>query len=316
MASEISYSTPPPPGIYVPAVLFFTEDEELDVLAIKSHVLRLAQGGVTGILVQGSNGEAQHLTHSERKFAIHLTRQTLDENGHKDVLVLAGTGTQSTRETKKLNSDAKEAGASHALILTPSTWRPAMTNDLVVRFHREVADASPIPTMVYNFPTVTAGLDLDSDTIATIGAHPNVVGVKLSCGHLGKLTRLVNTLPAAHFATFIGRSDSFLPAVVMQGAGGIMALVNVAPKTHRRLWDAWRAGSVEEARDIQRMLSSCDAIVSKYGGIGFLKALVSKEFGYGGKTVRGPLAPSSVDGMSVKDTEMMEELLRYEKVAN
>lgn len=309
----MSPSLPPPPGIYVPAVLFFTEDEELDIPAIKGHVLRLAQGGVTGILVQGSNGEAQHLSHDERKQAISITRQTLDENGFQNTLVIAGTGTQSTRETKKLNVDAKEAGASHALILTPSTWRPAMTKDLILRFHREVADASPIPTMIYNFSVVTAGIDLDSDTIATLGEHPNIVGTKLSCGHLGKLTRLVTTYPTSEFATFIGRSDSFLPSIAMKSAGGIMALVNIAPKAHRRLWDLWDAGKVDEARDIQRVLSHCDGIVSRLGGIGFLKAFISHHFGYGGLTVRGPLAASSVDRLTGRDGDYMEELIQLEK---
>ncbi|KAI0267650.1 aldolase [Gloeopeniophorella convolvens] len=306
-------SRPPPPGIYVPAVLFFQENEELDEDAVKSHVLRLAQGSVTGILVQGSNGEAQHLSHDERKRAIRLTRETLDANGFQHVLVIAGTGAQSTRETKQLNVDAKEAGATHALVLTPSTWRPMMTKDLILRFHREVADASPIPTMVYNFATVTAGLDLDSDTIAELGAHPNIVGTKLSCGHLGKLTRLVTSLPSDSFATFIGRSDSFLPAIAMCGAGGIMALVNVAPRAHRALWDAWHAGRAKEARSIQRMLAHCDSISSRYGGIGFLKSLISREFGYGGSTVRGPLAVASVDKLSSVDAALLKELVDFEK---
>ena len=97
-----------------------------------------SQGGVTGILVQGSNGEAQHLSHDERKEAIATTRRTLDENGFKDVVVIAGTGGQSTRETKKLCTDAREAGAAYALVLTPSTWPPQMTKPNIIRFHREV----------------------------------------------------------------------------------------------------------------------------------------------------------------------------------
>lgn len=100
---------------------------------------------MTGILVQGSNGEAQHLSHDERKLAIATTRQTLDENGFKHVIVIAGTGGQSTRETKKLNADAKEAGATYALVLTPSVWPPQMTKPNIIRFHREV---SLLPTQL------------------------------------------------------------------------------------------------------------------------------------------------------------------------
>lgn len=93
---------------------------------------------MTGILVQGSNGEAQHLSHSERAEAILLTRQTLDENGFKDTLVIAGTGAQSTRETIQLCVEAAQAGATYALVLTPSTWPPSMSKDNIIRFHRTV----------------------------------------------------------------------------------------------------------------------------------------------------------------------------------
>jgi len=176
-----------------------------------------------------------------------------------------------------------------------------------------VADASPIPVMVYNFPKVTAGLDLDADTIATLGAHPNIVGTKLSCGHMGKLTRLVTSFPPDSFAPFIGRSDSFLPALAVGGPGGIMVLANVAPLAHRALWDAWHDGRTSDARNVQRMLAHCDAIVSKYGGIGFTKALVAREFGYGGATVRGPLATTSVDQLSSTDEALLDELMALER---
>ena len=177
----------------------------------------------------------------------------------------------------------------------------------------KVADASPIPTMVYNFPKVTAGIDLDSETIAALGAHPNIVGTKLSCGHLGKLTRLVTSLSADSFAAFIGRSDCFLPALTVSDAGGIMALANVAPRAHRALWDAWHAGRMDEAKDIQRILAHGDAIASKYGGIGFIKALIAHEFGYGGSTVRGPLSTASVDKLSVADAAQLKELITFER---
>jgi 4-hydroxy-2-oxoglutarate aldolase len=122
-------STVPPPGIYVPCVLFFTEDEEIDFASIKSHILRLAEGGVTGVLIQGSNGEAQHLSHEERATLIKFARNTLDEAGYggnqdgekkKRVVVMAGTGAQSTRETKILCEQAAKAGAEDVSILLAS----------------------------------------------------------------------------------------------------------------------------------------------------------------------------------------------------
>ncbi|EIN09834.1 aldolase [Punctularia strigosozonata HHB-11173 SS5] len=305
-------STPPLSGVYVPAVLFMKENEDLDEEAIKAHILRLAQAGVTGILVQGSNGEAQHLSHDERKYAIRLTRSTLDANGFEKTLVIAGTGAQSTRETIKLCQDAKEAGATHALVLTPSTWVPAMTRENVLRFHREVADASPIPTMVYNFPVVTAGQDLDSDLIAALGAHPNIVGTKLSCGNVGKLHRLTAALPASSFAVFAGKSDVFLHGLLSGSAGAITALVNVCPKVHVRLYELWKEGKVEEAMRLQERLGRADWAVAKVGGVGGIKAIVSKAFGHGGTQVRGPLKSADVNKFG-PEAGALWELIELEK---
>ncbi|EMD33973.1 hypothetical protein CERSUDRAFT_86739 [Gelatoporia subvermispora B] len=303
-------ATPPPSGVYVPAVLFFDENEEFDVPSIQAHVLRLAQGGVTGILVQGSNGEAQHLSHDERKAAIRLTRQTLDENGFPHVVVIAGTGGQSTRETKKLCADAAEAGAAYCLVLTPGVWPPQMTPANILRFHREVADASPIPTMIYNFPVVTAGLDLTSDIIYELAQHPNIVGTKLSCGNIGKVHRLASSVPSTKFATFPGVSEVFLQGLVSGSAGVIGALPNIAPKAHAELYRLYKAGKLEEATRIQAMLGHADWELRKLGSIGGIKAAVSKYFGYGKPVVRGPLSSPNMETASIG---RLEELIAFEK---
>ncbi|KAK7454567.1 hypothetical protein VKT23_011319 [Stygiomarasmius scandens] len=307
-------SKAPPPGYYVPAVLFFHDNEEIDIPAYKAHILRLAQGGVTGILVQGSNGEAQHLSHDERKQAIKLARDTLNENGFQDVLVIAGTGAQSTRETKKLCVDAKEAGATHVLVLTPSTWAPQMTTENIIRFHREVADASPIPYMIYNFPVVTAGIDLDSDTIATLAEHPNIVGTKLSCGNVGKLHRLTSRFPSSQFAVFAGKSEIFLHGLLSGSAGTIAALVNIIPKVHGHLYKLYSEGKTAEAMDLQGRMGHADWAAQKIGGIGGIKAIVSKNFEYGGIMVRGPLKVVSPDALqNNKYYAAIEDLIALEK---
>ncbi|KAL1691094.1 hypothetical protein GGG16DRAFT_113428 [Schizophyllum commune] len=304
----------PPKGYYVPAVLFYDEKEEFDVPAIQAHVLRLAQGGVTGILVQGSNGEAQYLTREERKTAIALTRKTLDDNGFQNTLVIAGTGAQSTRETIQFCVDAKESGASHALVLTSSTWPPQMTPDNIIRFHTAVADASPIPIMIYNFPTVTAGIDLDSDVIGALAAHPNIVGTKLSCGSIGKLHRLASSFPASEFATFAGKSEFFVQGLLSGGAGGITALVNVIPKVHGKAFALWKEGKLEEALALQAKMGHADWAVSKLGGIGGVKAVVTQAFGYGAPNVRSPL--KSVNPASLQENKYfktLQEMIELEK---
>lgn len=112
----------PPRGVYSPVVAFFNEDETLDLVALEVHVKRLAQAGVAGLVIQGSNGEAPHLLHSERQEVIAVASQVLKEHGNEGAVIIAGCGAQSTRETIQLCNEAKESGADYALVLSPSYW--------------------------------------------------------------------------------------------------------------------------------------------------------------------------------------------------
>jgi len=263
---------------------------------------------------------------------LKLTRQTLDENGFNKVVVVAGTGAQSTRETIQLCEEAKEAGAAFALVLTPSTFASSMTKDNILRFHRavrihhtdfpliqshipasQVADKSPIPTMVYNYSVVTAGIDLNSDIIAALATHPNIVGTKLSCGNIGKLHRLASVFPASEFAVFPGISAVFAPGLLAGGAGVIGALVNLVPKVHTRMYALWEEGRVAEAMRLQAMMAHGDWAVGNMGGIGALKGLVVKHFGYGTGRVRGPLPPAKAEVLDSLKGTMLQELIDLEK---
>ncbi|GJJ06434.1 hypothetical protein Clacol_000626 [Clathrus columnatus] len=304
-------ATAPPAGIYVPAVLFFKNDDELDILSIKKHIIRLAEGGVTGILVQGSNGEAQHLSHEERFLAIKTTRETLNENGFKNVIVMAGTGAPSTKETKTLNVEAKQAGADYVLVLTPGVWPPQMTKENILKFHREVADASPLPVLIYNFPTVCAGIDLDSDILNALAEHPNIVGTKLSCGSIGKLHRLTTSNRMSSFAVFAGQSQWVLPGLFCGSAGLIGATVNLFPKLHVKLYELWKAGKFDEAMKTQEELGHTDWAVAKLGGVTGLKRAVSDLFGYGSESVRGPLTAAGPEKLLSKEGERIKLADRY-----
>ncbi|KAG7448625.1 aldolase [Guyanagaster necrorhizus] len=289
--------SPPPFGYYVPAVCFFDEKEDLDARAIKSHILRVAKGGVAGIIVQGTNGEAQHLSHEERKQTICLTRQILDTNGFSNIVILAGCGAQSARETQKLCVDTKEAGADYALILSPSTFPPQMSVPNVIRFHLEVADASP---------TVTAGLDLDSDALVTLAKHPNIVGAKLTCGNIAKLLRIASSVPASEFAVLAGKADFVLPGLLAGSRGCITALSNLTPKLHGKLFYLWKVAKGEEAMRQQATMGHADWALQKLGGIG--------AYGYGTGKVRTPLKEVTDESLQGnKHYEMLIDLIRMEE---
>ena len=172
----------PPSGIYTPLVTFFKSDSSLDLEAIKSHALRIARGGVAGLVIQGSNGEAVHLNNSERQTVIRTVRSTLNENGFDQIKLIVGAGAPSEIATVQLCQEAKEAGGDFTLVLPPSYWPGAMTKPVLLNFFRGVADKSPLPVLIYNFPMVANGVNIDSETMLELAQHPNVVGCKLTCG--------------------------------------------------------------------------------------------------------------------------------------
>jgi 4-hydroxy-2-oxoglutarate aldolase len=158
------------------------EDEAIDYGTITKHTLRMAAGGVAGLVIQGSNGEAVHLDNSERSELIKHVRATLDSNGYQDRVIIAGCGAASLKQTLRLAKEAKEAGAAFALILPPNYWSVAMTKPVLVSYFTEVADKSELPVMIYNFPLVANGISFDSDTFIELSKHRNIVGAKLTCG--------------------------------------------------------------------------------------------------------------------------------------
>lgn len=168
--------------------------------------------------------------------------------------------------------------------------------------------------MIYNFPTVTAGLDLDSDIITTLAEHPNIVGTKLSCGNIGKLQRITSRFSSSEFAVFAGRTDTYLHGLLAGSAGTIAALVNLFPKLHRQLYELCQEGNIETAMTLQAKLGHGDWATSKVGGIGGLKAVISKNFGYGGPHVRGPLKAINPDHLEEhKYYRTLADLIAIEK---
>ncbi|KAK3099053.1 hypothetical protein LTR53_019182, partial [Teratosphaeriaceae sp. CCFEE 6253] len=136
---------------------------------------------------------------------------------------------------------------------------------VIANFYDEVAAKSPLPIVIYNFPGVCNGVDLESDTIASLAKrHPNIVGVKLTCASVGKITRLAAQLPADDFATFGGQSDFLLGGLAVGSAGCIAAFANVFPKSIKRVYDLYRGGKVEEAMQIHREAALAESL-SKSG---------------------------------------------------
>lgn len=292
-------SRPLVPGVYVPTMCFFDEmTEDLDTTTIASHAVKLAQAGVTGLATQGSNGEAVHLTHAERSQVTSTTREALDKAGFSAMPIIAGCGTQSVRETIQLCSEAFEAGADYALVLPPAYYAGlfAPASGTIFDFFHAVADASPIPIIIYNFPGAVNGLDLSSDVIIKLAQHPNIVGVKLTCGNTGKLARVAaatKKIPKEYnharpeFLVLAGSADFTIQALVAGGHGILAGLANIAPKACIETIERFQAGDLAQAQELQDILAAGDWTAIQGGVVGTKEGLRAWT-GYGGYC-RSPL---------------------------
>ncbi|KAI9818979.1 MAG: hypothetical protein M1832_004147 [Thelocarpon impressellum] len=306
------------PGVYVPTLAFFDDEtEDLDLQAVARHAVRLAEAGVAGLTTQGSNGEAVHLTHAERKIVTRATRRALDAAGFDHMPIIVGCGAQSTRETVELCADALESGGDYALVLPPAYYRPLFRPGSVSAFFEDVASASPVPILLYNFPGAVGGLDLDSDAIVRLSRHRNIVGCKLTCGNTGKLARVAAatraTTPGAPGSGFMclgGSADFTLQTLVAGGSGTIGGLANVAPKACIRVMQLHVAGEHDEARRAQAIVARGDWAAIK-GGIVGTKSALSTYFGYGGFARRPLPRPTAEEAEA--HAQGFRELVALEK---
>lgn len=161
---------------------------------------------------------------------------------------MAGVGGHSTAQVLEFINDATEAGADSVLLLPPAYFGGATTPEVLERFFGRVADASPLPVVMYNFPGVCNNVDLDSAFITNMAQrHSNIVGVKLTCGSVAKITRLAAVLPKDKFAVFGGQSDFIIGGLSSGSSGCIAAFANVFPKTISRIYDLVQEGRTSEA---------------------------------------------------------------------
>lgn len=173
-----------PPGIHVPSLTFFdaSRRQEIDWDTQRKHLAFLVTSGVHGIVLAGTNGEAVALSREEKMRLASLTREVASEHGRPDLPITVGTNPSgSTRDVIDDCPAAKEAGADFVLVLVPAFFHFAMHKDAICDFFEEVADASPIPLLLYNFPGVAAGLNLDSPMLDRLARHGNILGVKVWC---------------------------------------------------------------------------------------------------------------------------------------
>jgi 4-hydroxy-2-oxoglutarate aldolase len=276
-------------GVYPPVLTPF-RNAEVAHERLAGNLDRLNAHPLAGYVVLGSTGEFPLLTEGEKERVIATAR----EHTPADRRLVAGTGGESTDACIRLTKRAAHLGADAAIVITPSYFKAAMKPATLIRHYRMVADASPLPIVLYNFPANT-GINLEPDTVARLAEHPNIHGIKDSSGNVPQAAETIRLTPKT-FHVFVGSPIAFLPALVVGAAGGILAVANLAPAECCEVWRLAQAGEWAQARDVAFRLGPLATGIGARYGIGGLKAGLDLLGGYGGPP-RAPLQAPDADGI-------------------
>ncbi|HYY46514.1 MAG TPA: dihydrodipicolinate synthase family protein [Candidatus Angelobacter sp.] len=270
-------------GIFPPIATAFAPDGR--VKQPPSGFFELLQAsGIDGVVALGSNGEAAQLTEAERRQWIQLVKSSLPSS----LRLIAGTGAESTVATIARTKAAAADGAQAALVIAPSYYRRHLTVEALAEHYRTVAEASPIPILIYNVPA-HMGYDLGPDWIRQLVGHPNIAGIKDSSGDIGRLPGLREQL-GPEVVILTGTGEKLIDALTAGADGAIAALANLAPATSVRIRSAWMQRRPDEARTQQRIIAPLGEAMTRQYGVPGLKAAL-RMLGYDHGDPRPPLPP-------------------------
>jgi 4-hydroxy-2-oxoglutarate aldolase len=271
-------------GVFAPIPTPFDETGAVDVQRLRNAFGRWVTTPLTGFVVLGSNGEAVFLTEEESERVIAAARESVP--GGRPLIV--GTGRESTAAAIRASKRAAELGADAVLVRTPAFFKNQMTTDAFVRHYTAVADASPVPVLLYNFTALT-GVNLLPAAVARLATHPNIVGMKESGGDVAQIAELVSSTPD-DFTVLAGTTTTFYAALCVGCRGGILALGCVVADACVELYEMVAAGRHAEARRLQERLVPLAKLLGPTYGVPGLKAAL-RLAGYDVGMPRPPLAP-------------------------
>jgi 4-hydroxy-2-oxoglutarate aldolase len=271
-------------GIYTPIATPFRDDGGVDEQALAANVRRWMTTPLTGLVVLGSNGEAASLEDDEADRVVDIVRAGVPPERP----LIAGTGRESTRAAIAATRRAAAAGVDAVLVRTPSFFKPQMTTDAFVRHFTEVADASPVPVLLYNV-TLYTGVNLLPDAVERLAVHPNIVGIKESGSDIGQIAEYVARTPD-DFTVLAGSATTLVHALCAGCDGAILALASLVPAECVSMATLVREKRLDEATTLQRRLMPLARSVGTSYGVPGLKAALELN-GYAGGPPRPPLRP-------------------------
>src|SRR5438128_284486 len=226
-------------GVCAPIPTPFDRDERLDTGMLRASLARWLTTRLTGFIVLGSTGEAVFLDEDESERAIGVAREAIPRARP----LIVGTGRESTGATVRATKRAAALGADAVLVRTPGFFKTQMTADVFVRHYTAVADASPVPVLLYNFTALT-GVNLPPAAVARLAPHPNIIGMKESGSDMAQMFDLVAGTPD-DFTVLAGSASTLYAALCVGARGAILALGCILPDACTRLFELTRAGRRE-----------------------------------------------------------------------
>ncbi len=266
------------------------ENGELNEAAIGSNIARWMASGLGGVVVLGTNGEAALLDDEESDRVVAAARPHVPD----DRVLIAGVGRESTRATVAAARRAANAGADAVLVRTPSFYRAHLPPSAIASHYTAVADASPVPVLLYNYPAFT-GVTLSADLIGRLAQHPNIIGIKETSTDGAQFVDMAALVPD-RFTILAGSAPGAYTGMCGGARGAILAIACVLPQLCLQLLALVCAGRHAEALAMQQRLTPIARAVTTGFGIAGLKAAMELA-GYTGGDPRPPLAPLAPDGL-------------------
>jgi len=271
-------------GIFPALTTPFEPDGKVSISGVKANILRYNHIGLAGYVVLGSAGEAVMLTRDEADSVLAAAK----EAAAPGKLMIAGTGAESTSETITRTKRAAALGYDLALVKTPYYYKPAYKAETYIRHYRAVADASPIPVLLYSVPIFT-GITLETPEIVTLSEHPNILGIKDSSGSVQRLGEVVAGA-SPDFQVLTGAAPVVYPALSIGVRGAVLALAAALPEACVELFEYAKHGEHAHARELQLKLVTASKKILSAQGIAGLKYAMELR-GYQGGAPRLPLQP-------------------------
>jgi len=271
-------------GVFAALTTPFAADDSVAIADLKKNIHRYNATALAGYAVQGSTGESVLLSRAEWDSVLVAAKEASSPQKR----LLAGTGVESTAETISRSKRAAELGYHAALVKTPYYYKPMYKPDVFIAHYRRVADASPIPVLLYSVPQFT-GISLEGPEVAVLAEHPNIIGIKESSGHVQRVAEMVAATPAS-FQVLTGGAGVLLPSMTVGAKGAILALASALPEKCAELYDLSRRGQLEGARELQKNLLRASKLIVSELGIPGVKFVMDQR-GYSGGLARLPLQP-------------------------